>query len=201
MGRASRSLVHKLIRAADSGLFEVPKGWQVFSRYRTAELFLKHPAPAAVRTQDARAYKHLEQQLPQVKLQPMRINSTKPSLLKEVVSRHEAATKQLLQEYQQQAQKLQQQQQDGQQQQQQQQQQQLDLPQRPSTHEKRQQALQRVQESMGHTLQQAGQDSFRDGSAVWSAYIQEQEEAALQTALKKLQQQQQAAAAASAGSK
>lgn len=43
-------------------------------------------------------------------------------------------------------------------------------------------------------------DSFKDGSAVWSTYIQEQEEEVLQTALKKLQQQQ-AAAAASAGSK
>lgn len=70
----------------------------------------------------------------------MRINSTKPSLLKEVVSSHEAAAQQLSLEYQQQQ---------GQQLQQQ-------LPRRPSDHEINGQALQRVQEDMAQTLQQAG---------------------------------------------
>lgn len=39
MGRAGRSLVHKLIRAADSRLFEVPKGWHVFSRQGHSHAF------------------------------------------------------------------------------------------------------------------------------------------------------------------
>jgi hypothetical protein len=32
MGRARKSLVQKLLRAADSPLFELPKSWHVLSR-------------------------------------------------------------------------------------------------------------------------------------------------------------------------
>eukprot|EP00882_Tetradesmus_deserticola_P010922 GHRQ01011549.1.p2 GENE.GHRQ01011549.1~~GHRQ01011549.1.p2 ORF type:complete len:163 (+),score=39.88 GHRQ01011549.1:233-721(+) len=85
MGRIRRSLVQKLVRAADSNFFELPKGWSVFSRYRTAELFLKHPAPPAVRFSDNAAYSELKKAYPAVKMQPAHINSTQPSLARRFV--------------------------------------------------------------------------------------------------------------------
>lgn len=33
MGRARRFIVQKLLRAADSPIFELPKAWHVLSRY------------------------------------------------------------------------------------------------------------------------------------------------------------------------
>lgn len=46
MGRARKSLVQKLLRAADSSLFELPKSWHVLSRL--VHLLLLHSGPSPV---------------------------------------------------------------------------------------------------------------------------------------------------------
>ncbi|WIA12102.1 hypothetical protein OEZ86_003084 [Tetradesmus obliquus] len=179
MGRIRRSLVQKLIRAADSEFFELPKGWSVFSRYRTAELFLKHPAPPAVRFDDSAAYRELNRAYPAVKMQPARINSTQPSLARRFVDQQV----QLIQQHtrQRQAQLQQQSQQPLQQVQQ--------LP-RQERQQIAEAAFVETEQKMKRELDTAGRESTVGG---YLEFIQEQEEEALQAALKKLQEQQAAA--------
>ncbi|KAF8071182.1 hypothetical protein HT031_001264 [Scenedesmus sp. PABB004] len=176
MGRVRKSLVQKLLRAVDTPQFEMPKAWAVFSRYRTAELFLKHPAPPVVRYNDAAAYAALQKQHPTVKLEPLRINSRQPSLARRFVDQQNAATRAALADARRgegvaagddgadPAQRL---------------------------------ALARaafadVEERMRPELHAAGRESAAGG---YLEFIQEQEEEALRGALKKLQDQQAAAAA------
>lgn len=60
-------------------------------RYRTAELFLKHPSKPPVVYSDAPLYQQLLRAYPEVKLQPLRLTSPQPSLAARFVGAQQAA--------------------------------------------------------------------------------------------------------------
>lgn len=170
MGRGPRSLVQKLMRAADSPIFELPKSWHALSRYRSAEMFLKHPAPPVVRYNDSNIYKNLAKEFPQVKLQPLRVNAAQPSLAARLVQEHQYQLK-------------------LEKQQPKQQQSERQPWQQPALQAGPQQKQQGSEWRISHKLQQELARAGEAGGTGYLSCIQQQEEEALQTALSKLKQQ------------
>jgi hypothetical protein len=74
MGRWRPTLLHKLMRAVEHRAFEVPVGLSVLSRYRTAELRLRRPAPPPLRFSDAPLYRALFARYPEARLEAVRLD-------------------------------------------------------------------------------------------------------------------------------
>lgn len=79
MGRWRPTLLHKLVRVVEHRAFEVPVGLSVLSRYRPAELRLRHPSPPPLRFSDGPLYRALFARYPESRLEPVRLDARAPA--------------------------------------------------------------------------------------------------------------------------
>jgi hypothetical protein len=78
MGRWRPTLLHKLVRIVEHRAFEVPVALSALSRYRPAELRLRHATPPPVRASDAPLYSVLFSRYPEARLEAVRLDSASP---------------------------------------------------------------------------------------------------------------------------
>lgn len=79
MGRWRPTLLHKLVRVVEHRAFEVPVALSALSRYRPAELRLRHAMPPPVRASDAPLYRALFARYPEARLEAVRLDAASPT--------------------------------------------------------------------------------------------------------------------------